>query len=398
MDPLTVDHLTGRENFAQVGPGSRQHLCVRQLRQEAPYYMPIHYVEPVEGNVVVIDLDKLHSKYSTSKHFDDMVCPLLGLLMIVLVLNISFYHFSILAGDACLHFVSIFRSLIAVSANNVVLAVNRNKPILSPRLRLVQDTSDAYGVILAHPGVPTSIENVTRSNTVAQIVARVPSFLRYALRSSTENQSVYLYDSTESSSSTTDQQPAFLGALAFDKHQSSSTFTELPECDLKSIPRPTSSRYYEQEMGVAGRKWTIVIVSTAYPVDLKFVVVGGTLILAASILCAASFYSHLARIAKLNEIKSKGERERAEIARIQVARERHLNEFMAHEVRNPLSSAISALSFVSAGVSEHVPDPVNKKAILEDVGIMDASLQFINELLHAVFHNVKFCVSHLNDW
>lgn len=51
------------------------------------------------------------------------------------------------------------------------------------------------------------------------------------------------------------------------------------------------------------------------------------------------------------------------------------------QVRNPLSSAISALSFVSVGVSDSVPDPDNKKALLEDVGIMDASLQFINELL-----------------
>ena len=50
-------------------------------------------------------------------------------------------------------------------------------------------------------------------------------------------------------------------------------------------------------------------------------------------------------------------------------------------MRNPLSSAISALSFVSSGVTEHVPDPTNKKSIMEDISIMDASLQFINELL-----------------
>jgi len=53
----------------------------------------------------------------------------------------------------------------------------------------------------------------------------------------------------------------------------------------------------------------------------------------------------------------------------------------AHEVRNPLASAMSALSFVSVGVAENVPDPQQKKTILDDVTIMDASLQFINELL-----------------
>ena len=50
-------------------------------------------------------------------------------------------------------------------------------------------------------------------------------------------------------------------------------------------------------------------------------------------------------------------------------------------MRNPLSSAISCLSFISSGVSEHVADEKQKQSILEDVGIMDASLQFINELL-----------------
>ena len=49
-------------------------------------------------------------------------------------------------------------------------------------------------------------------------------------------------------------------------------------------------------------------------------------------------------------------------------------------VRNPLSAAISALSFVSVGVAEHVPNPKHKQSILEDVGVMDASLQFINEV------------------
>ena len=158
-------------------------------------------------------------------------------------------------------------------------------------------------------------------------------------------------------------------------------FSELPELELAHIPGPRNSRHFEQYLDVAGRQWKLVMVSSSHSVDLLVVILGGSIILAASLFCAAWFHSHLSRIAKINRLKSEGEQEKVEIARIQGARERQLNEFMAHEVRNPLSSAISALSFVSAGVAEHVPDPVHQKAILQDVGIMDASLQFINELL-----------------
>ena len=63
-------------------------------------------------------------------------------------------------------------------------------------MKLVQEKENAYGVILAHPGVRTSTENLTRTNSVAQIVVRVPTFLEHALQSNNEEKMVYLYDST----------------------------------------------------------------------------------------------------------------------------------------------------------------------------------------------------------
>lgn len=302
--------------------------------EATPYYMPIHYVEPVQGNEVIIDLDKLATN----------------------------------------------------SQDNVLQALATGRPILSQRLTLSQETNKAaYGVILAHPGVHTSMDRSDqRTNSIAQIVIRLPSFLEYALQSAAEDKSVYLYDSTDKSSP-----PLFLGALqvqvktAADDPASNTTtqFTMLPEVELDAIPRESKSRYFERDLDVAGRNWTMVMVSSAHQADLLFVVLGGTIILAASLFCAAWFHSHLGRIAKLNSIKSARQAEKAQIARIQASRERDLNEFIAHEVRNPLSSAISALSFVSAGVNEHVLNPIHKKSILEDVSIMEASLAFINELL-----------------
>ena len=65
------------------------------------------------------------------------------------------------------------------------------------------------------------------------------------------------------------------------------------------------------------------------------------------------------------------------------ARERELNEFIAHEVRNPLASAIAALSFVSSKTMDpsNIPDSEKRALIKSDVDVIDSSLQFVNELL-----------------
>jgi signal transduction histidine kinase len=52
----------------------------------------------------------------------------------------------------------------------------------------------------------------------------------------------------------------------------------------------------------------------------------------------------------------------------------------SHEVRNPLSSAIAALSFVSASVK--LPQTTDRqKSIESDIHVIDASLNYINDLL-----------------
>ena len=74
---------------------------------------------------------------------------------------------------------------------------------------------------------------------------------------------------------------------------------------------------------------------------------------------------------------------RAIAVREQAAREKELNEYIAHEIRNPLASAIAALSFVSSKVSDTdvVPLLENRTAIVADVNVIDSSLQFVSELL-----------------
>lgn len=67
-------------------------------------------------------------------------------------------------------------------------------------------------------------------------------------------------------------------------------------------------------------------------------------------------YNHMTRTHQANQLKGLARQERASLeidhAQQAAAAERQLNEFIAHEVRNPLSAAISACSFVSSAVQD----------------------------------------------
>jgi hypothetical protein len=60
-----------------------------------------------------------------------------------------------------------------------------------------------------------------------------------------------------------------------------------------------------------------------------------------------------------------------------------VNEFLAHEVQNPLSAAMLALSFVTSAVNEtaHISNDDFRKSVQEDAQIADSSLHFIDEFL-----------------
>mmetsp|Transcript_11948 Transcript_11948/g.34526 ORF Transcript_11948/g.34526 Transcript_11948/m.34526 type:complete len:1265 (-) Transcript_11948:28-3822(-) len=75
-----------------------------------------------------------------------------------------------------------------------------------------------------------------------------------------------------------------------------------------------------------------------------------------------------------------------ETAHKSAAAERELNEYIAHEVRNPLAAALSACSFVSYAVNEPTPlaDELALKSVREDVNIIKSSLGFVNELLRSL--------------
>lgn len=92
--------------------------------------------------------------------------------------------------------------------------------------------------------------------------------------------------------------------------------------------------------------------------------------------------------AEMKIFNAKAEAEKAAIivenATMAARRERELNDFISHEVRNPLSAAMSACSFVSTALEEGESTPFRGSASLnvkEDLTIINSSLHFINDLL-----------------
>lgn len=66
--------------------------------------------------------------------------------------------------------------------------------------------------------------------------------------------------------------------------------------------------------------------------------------------------------------------------------ERELNEFLSHEVRNPLAAAISACSFITTAINEPNPlaDADTRQCTREDMEVVNSSLHFINDFLRSM--------------
>lgn len=281
------------------------------------YYLTLHYMEPVISNEAAIDLS-IYSNPERRKAIDN--------------------------------------------------AVATWKPALSDRLKLVQDTDpNAFGFGLIHPGVRPYQNATLLPDSFSQVIVRIPDLLERASMTALVNNSVYIFDTTDAS-----VEPIFLGAADIRVDDDGEvSVSSLPETRLSE-----TSSSFRRVIQVADRSWTISVVPEDTRLEIVFIILGGLFIFLASIIASVLVHTHLARLTKMNELRSEAEKDKAK-----VVLERELNEFIAHEVRNPLSSAIAALSFVSTASMEHVQDNESRKALMGDIDVVYSSLQFINDLL-----------------
>lgn len=114
-----------------------------------------------------------------------------------------------------------------------------------------------------------------------------------------------------------------------------------------------------------------------------------------SAILGAALYIVLAQKQEHANVQEEQAARLVEAAEAATAAEKEMNDYISHEVRNPLSAAIAASTFVNASVgqlSRHATevDGLDKRhaevlmSVQEDMVIVDQSLHFINELLRSM--------------
>jgi signal transduction histidine kinase/CheY-like chemotaxis protein len=354
-----------RQGFVDVNTTSN----MLQLSSPRPFYFPLHHVAPSEVWGIFIDFD-LYTDPVTHDAIDE----------------------ALTSGQAALTRRRMFSSEVNFSSE---------KPALF------------YEVALFHPGVVLTTDPVEMQQDLSLISVRIPSLLEdiaqhYKL---SKTVSVYVYDSTPSM----EIEFEFLGGATFfsddsnqvfDQNTSYDEFQGHPshvspgratvfdeETDIEDLRRfkKTGKKWvHESSFPVASREWTVVVVADndSFQPDLLFVILGSVLIFLASASLALGISVNHRRSVKINDIRADAKAEKAimmiENARKCARAERELNDFIAHEVRNPLSAAMTASVFVSTAIGDEktsLADLETRKSIQDDMGVIDASLKFINDLL-----------------
>lgn len=124
----------------------------------------------------------------------------------------------------------------------------------------------------------------------------------------------------------------------------------------------------------------------AFVPTIIYILLRGILIMSAGLFLSVWVYTNADRQNRMNQLRAQTESEKAaviiEAAQKAMRGERELNDFIAHEVRNPLAAAMSASSFVTASVNDETkPFSSLRAAVNEDLRIIDNALHFINDLL-----------------
>jgi signal transduction histidine kinase len=117
-----------------------------------------------------------------------------------------------------------------------------------------------------------------------------------------------------------------------------------------------------------------------------------------SLAFGALFYQVLLQKQLHTDLVARKSEQLVDQARKAALNEQELNEFLAHEVRNPLSAALSAATCVAYSVEDPralLEDPKAKLAVIEDVKIIDSSLRFINELLRSLLDCQKAAANQM---
>jgi signal transduction histidine kinase len=230
----------------------------------------------------------------------------------------------------------------------VLSCLKYGQPALTDRLRLVQEKERiAYGVVLMHPGYQLSSMNDTWPLDLASIVVRIPDLLARATENQNEGSSVYLYQHVS------DEVDTYLGSIKVSpRRNTTAKLTPLTEIPADSVIGGTKFSYTE-DIKVANKVWRAIVLSDdeTFKPDYLFVVIGGSLMFIATCFLAMWVNWNARNVLQMNKERAEADAEQARLildnAQQAAKAERELNDFIAHEVRNPVAAAMTAVQVSS---------------------------------------------------
>ena len=220
-----------------------------------------------------------------------------------------------------------------------------------------------------HPGVKlTEDDDTSWPKDFSSIVLCVPDLMRRSAIHQKRKVSVYIHDLSHSK----EDDPVFMGAvrlipthpddysstgrhneLVVVEEEATITMQQLEEVPLEELRRNhPCSLFYQQTISIADREWTVSVLDEADPNHKRsiLVVIMGVVIFTASIGLAVWLIANDNRNRRYVSIQSKAAAERTSLilenANNAAKTERELNDFLAHEVRNPLAAAMAATQFL----------------------------------------------------
>ncbi|KAG7345286.1 multi-sensor hybrid histidine kinase [Nitzschia inconspicua] len=359
-----VDASLSYFGFKEVKKDEKTQAVSFGPRSQEPFYLPAHFVEPVEDPYVLFHLDvDIYSIQDIQQTLND-----------------------------------------AVQTSSPLASRGRSS------LSHFQEENDNryFGVSLAHPGI-------VRDGVTTDIIANIPISCNHILARVHEDflhlndLQVVVYDTSGGKIADPWHNFFICGAILHqdnivrDLGTSIEFIHEVPFED--SLQHDRGTFLQTETFEFASREWTLVISSTGgggQEAQLAFIALGAVLILVATISLTMLIYTNAKKIRSINMMKSSIEAEKTQIrlenARKAAQQERDLNDFIAHEVRNPLNAALAANTFVSACVNEAEPLITEEKraSVREDVQIIDNSLHFINDLLRNMLDMQRAASNQLN--
>lgn len=224
-------------------------------------------------------------------------------------------------------------------------------------------SEDQY-IQLFHPGIQVSDQEseleAPAPRDLAALVIRIKSIVEASSEGLAQSLSLFVYDSTAS-----DEEPEFLVAaeLYTEPPDGSSEnvvyILEGEEISLSELIAETVRPMHINEIDIASRTWTLVAVALedTFQPDILYVTLSGKFIMVVSLFTSLWIITNHRSSRVLAEVKRRADLEKTKViigvARDKARSERELNDYIAHEIRNPRKFRLALGS--EDAVCDHLP-------------------------------------------